>query len=168
LGSNILEADGELMENKVRGTAFDFGTIFYPGFESFGFGVSIRNFSPEFNYKVEKVGEDVDLEAFSAPLTYTIAIAMDILDLFGEHPDQSFVVDVDYLHPKDYTERIHVGGEFSYKDLFIVRSGYKFNYDEAGLTLGVGFHTGGIRVDYAYSDFGRFDAVNRISVGMGF
>mgnify|MGYP001031333821 CR=1 FL=1 len=165
LGSNEVVGPEEALEtseNKLSTLAYDFGTIFYPrfgGFESFGFGMSIRNFSPEVKY----------LEAgFQLPLTYTLGFAMDILDFFGEHPDNSFVVDIDAVHPRDYTERLHVGGEFWYKNMLALRGGYKFNYDEEGITLGVGINAGGIKLDYAYSEFGVFDVVNRVSLGMSF
>ena len=169
LGSNLIPmivggemAGTELKDNKVSGLAYDLGTIFYPkfsGIESFGFGMSIRNFSPQFKYAET---------AFQLPLTFTIGFAMDILDLYGKHPDQFLLVEIDALHPRDYSERLHLGAEYSYKDMMTVRTGYKFNYDEEGLTFGVGFNFGGLKLDYAYGDFGVFNVMNRISLGMAF
>jgi hypothetical protein len=92
---------------------------------------------------------------------------MDILDFIGEHSGRSFIVAVDALHPRAYTQRIHVGAEYTY-EMLSVRAGYKFNYDEAGLTMGVGFNVEGVKIDYAYEDFGRLNMVNRISLGMAF
>jgi hypothetical protein len=168
LGSNLLPVmeDGEMVgseleENKVSGLAYDFGTIFYPGFptESFRFGMTISNFSPQFKYSEE---------TFELPLTFKIGLAIDILDIFGEHPDRSFLVEMDVVHPRDYGQRLHFGGEYWYKDILAVRSGYKFNYDEEGLTLGLGLNMGGVKLSYAYSDFGVFNMVNRVSLGMAF
>ena len=146
-------------KNKVSTVAYDLGTIFYPGFKSFRLGMYIRNFSGAVKYKESD---------FQLPLTFKMGVAMDILDFFGEHPDNSFVVDIDAVHPRDYTERLHVGGEFWYKNMLALRGGYKFNYDEEGITLGVGINAGGIKLDYAYSEFGVFDNVNRISLGISF
>ncbi len=161
LGENLL-ANGETIENKVSGLAYDFGTIFYPGFKSFRMGMSIRNFSPQFKYQNT---------AFELPLKFTIGFAMDVLDFIGEH-NNSLLIAFDAIHPRDYTERIHLGGEYLFMDMIALRAGYKFNYDEEGLTGGVGFKSnfGGldIKVDYSYSDFGIFNAVNRFSFGLSF
>lgn len=161
LGQNLF-ADGSTVDNKVSGLAYDFGTIFYPGFKSFRLGMSIRNFSPQLKYQKTP---------FQLPLTFSLGFAMDILDLMGEHSN-SLIVAIDALHPRDYTERIQVGAEYMLMDMFALRGGYKFNYDEEGLTGGVGFKVdvGGfdVNIGYAYSDFGVFNSVSRFSVDLAF
>ncbi|HKJ69014.1 MAG TPA: PorV/PorQ family protein [bacterium] len=163
LGSNILRPDGEEIENRVSGVAYDIGTIFYPGFKSFRLGMSIRDFSPQFKYEET---------AFQLPLTFRIGFAMNVLDLVGGIPNNSLLISVDALHPRDYTERVHVGGEYSFGNLIALRAGYKTNYDEEGLSLGFGvnYEIAGIalRIDYAYTDFGVFNSVNRFTVGGSF
>lgn len=166
LGSNIIPtlAGTEIVststkENKTSGLAYDIGTIFYPGFKSFRLGMSITNFSPQLKYEEE---------SFQLPLTFKLGAAMDVLDLMGRHQDNSFVVDVEIVHPRDYSQRIHIGGEFWFKKMIAVRGGYKFNYDEEGLSAGFGFAIKGLQIDYAYSAFGRFDAVSRFSCGFAF
>lgn len=153
----------ETVSNEAGGFAFDFGTIYYPGFRSFRFGMSVRNFSPQLKYQEE---------TFELPLTFRIGAAMDVLDLVGGIPNNSLLISVDALHPRSYTERIHVGGEYWFRDLLALRGGYKFNYDEEGLSLGFGlkYPIAGInlRVDYAYTDFGVFTNVNRITIGSTF
>ena len=51
--------------------------------------------------------------------------------------------------------------------MFFLRGGYKFNYDEDGLTLGAGVNVKvagtQIRLDYAYGSFGIFDYIQRFS-----
>jgi hypothetical protein len=144
--------------NEVSTTAYDFGTIFYPGFKSLRFGMSVRNFSGAVKYEVYN---------FQLPLTFKLGIGMDVMDLFGEHQGQSFLLAIDAVHPRDYTQRLQIGGEYSIGALRL-RAGYKFNYDEEGLCAGCGIHTTGIKLDYAYSSFGAFDLVNRISLGISF
>lgn len=144
--------------NELSAIAFDFGTIFYPGFKSLRFGMSVRNFSNAVKYEVYN---------FQLPLTFKIGIGMDILDLFGEHPGQSFLLAIDAVHPRDYTQRLQIGGEYSIGVLKL-RAGYKFNYDEEGLCAGCGIQTTGLKLDYAYSAFGAFDMVNRVTVGVLF
>jgi hypothetical protein len=163
LGENLM-ADGSTMENKVDGLSFDFGTIFYPGFKSFRFGMSVRNFSADYQYEEE---------SFELPLTFTIGVAMNVLDFMeSQSENHSLVVAIDAIHPRDYTERIHLGTEYWFNNMFALRGGYKFNYDEEGLTAGLGVKLNvsnmNFKLDYAYTDFGVFDSVNRFSVGFSF
>ncbi len=161
LGESLM-ADGTTHDNTVADLAYDFGTIFYPGFQSLRFGMSVRNFSKELKY---------EQEGFQLPLTFTIGAAMDILDIVGEH-GSPLLIAIDAIHPRDYSERIHVGAEYVLMDMIALRGGYKFNYDEEGLTFGVGFNPSvagiDLKVDYAYSSFGIFDLVNRFSIGLSF
>ena len=162
LGESVLTAGGSSEENKVSGFAFDFGTIFYPGFESLRIGMSVNNFSSQFEYEEEP---------FQLPLTFRIGAAMDVLDLMGEHSNPLLLA-IDALHPRDYTERIHVGGEYWYNGFVALRAGYKFNYNEESFSLGAGVkHTVGgtsVKLDYSYSDLDIFDAVSRFSLGIAF
>jgi hypothetical protein len=161
LGSSRME-DGSDVVNELSSLAYDFGTIFYPGYKSLRVGMSIRNFSPQIKYEVE---------SFEMPLTFTIGTAMDILDILGEDHENALLLSVDAIHPRDYTERLHVGGEFLFMDMVAIRAGYKTNYDVEGLTLGAGidYVLSGInvRIDYAYSLMEYFDAVNRFSISLG-
>lgn len=162
LGSSVLKEGGKAVKNEVSGFAYDFGTIFYPGFRSLRVGMSIRNFSGQFQY------EDTP---FQLPLTFTVSAAMDVLDFIGEH-ESPLLLAIDAVHPRDYTERIHLGGEYWYNNMIALRAGYKFNYDEEGFSAGIGFkHTiAGInmKLDYAYSNMDVFDSVNRFSIGISF
>jgi hypothetical protein len=153
-------AAGYYMEdNKASTTAYDFGLLFYPGFKSFAFGMSVRNFSPRVEY--EKVG-------FELPLTFALGVGIDILDLFGDYPDYSFNIGVDMLHPRDWVEQYHVGGEFGYKNMIFLRAGYKFNYSIEDLNAGIGFGLAGVRLDYSYSKVELYDMVHRASAGFSF
>ncbi len=122
--------------------------------------MSVRNFSPQIKFQEE---------AFELPLTFRIGVAMDLFDFVGGLSNQSLVLGIDALHPRDYSERIHVGAEYMYSDLIALRAGYKFNYDEEGLNLGFGlkYGIGGVNVkfDYSYTSFGIFDGVNRFTIG---
>jgi len=155
-------SDGETVTNKVGGLAYDFGTIFYPGFKSFRLGMSVRNFSQQFKYAEE---------GFQLPLTFRIGFAMDMLDLLGDH-ENSLVLALDAIHPRDYTERIHVGGEFWWRNLLALRAGYKTNYDEQSFSLGFGFQQSfgatKLKIDYSYSAMERFSYINRFTFGAAF
>jgi hypothetical protein len=167
LGSTLIGTEWEasiatdtiVKENEISTLSYDFGLLFYPGFGSFAFGMSVRNFSPRVCY--EQVG-------FELPLTFTLGVGMDVLDFFGEHPDHSFNVGADMLHPRDWEEQYNIGGEFGYKNMIFIRVGYKFNYYAEGLNAGVGINMAGVKLDYSYSKHELYDMINRASIGFSF
>jgi hypothetical protein len=184
LGWNLeydpIDDDTSRSNNKVAGWAYDFGTIFYPGWKSFRFGMSVRNFSSEYDFGEwsETPGEDDEEEEeeeaqaqegrFELPLTFAMGVAIDLMDFVGGMDKQSLLLAVDALHPRDFKERLHLGLEYWYHDLVAIRGGYKFNYDTEGLTLGFGLKLAGFRLDYAYSSLKYFDALNRFTIAFGF
>ena len=161
--SNIIK-DGveKVKKNEISGIALDFGTVYYTGIRDLRLGFSITNFSRDYQY---------EKESFQLPLTMRIGLAMTVWRL----EDQNLSLSVDALHPRDYAEQINFGGEYWYKDFLALRAGYKFNYDEQGLTLGVGFNyqisknLGRLVFDYAYTSFGELlGSVNSFNIGFEF
>jgi len=166
LGTNDVfnEISGKVdtdVEQEVSNIVVDFGTLYYPGFKDFRFGMSLRNFSNQSDYYDQR---------FELPLSFDFGVAMDVLSLFAEGGSSKLTVAFDWIHPREYDERQHLGVEFSLLDMLFLRGGYKFNYDEEGLSAGVGvekaFGPAGLKVDFTYTDFGIFDSVTRISVGV--
>jgi len=158
---NIIENS----ENVVTNIIFDFGTLYYPGFHDLRFGASLRNFSNQSDYFDQR---------FELPLTLDFGVAMDVFQLFESipGPDNSHLtLAIDWVHPRDYSERLHLGLEYGFMEMFFLRSGYKFNYDEEGVSAGLGVYlkTGGygLRADYSYSAFGDFfGSANRLSMSI--
>lgn len=162
LGKNVIpvsDTTNTVFKNLASAVALDFGTIYFTGFKSLAFGMSVRDFSQEIKF---------ESEGFQLPLTFRIGVSMDVLDFFpASQGFQSLMVSVDAVHPRSYPEYINVGMEYTLADVLAVRSGYLFQRDEQGLTMGVGLHKrlGNIllAVDYASSPFGIFGTVNRLS-----
>ena len=156
---NIEETD-----NALSNIVFDVGTLYFPGFHDLRFGASVRNFSNQNDYFDQR---------FELPLMLDFGMAMDVLALFDAPGTRNsrLTVALDWVHPRDYSERLHAGFEYGFMDMVFLRGGYKFNYDEEGLTggLGVRFETGGygVRADYAYGAFGEFfGSVHRLVFGV--
>jgi hypothetical protein len=68
---------------------------------------------------------------------------------------------------------VNSGVEYWFMKTIAARAGYKGNYDQDGLTGGLGFRYSpaanlGLLADYAYADMGVFGATHRITVGMQF
>ncbi len=142
---------------------FDLGTSYYTGFKDLRFGMSLLNFSQELKYRAEQV---------PLPLTFKFGIAMDVTTLFMDNADHGFTISADALHPRDYTERLHFGGEYSFKNLIFLRGGYKTNYDEEDISFGGGLNLNvsgmALKLDYAYLRFEHFDAVHMFTFDFQF
>lgn len=148
---------------KIDAVAFDFGILYKTGYKSLNFGMSVRNFSTEYEY------ED---ESFQLPLTFKLGVSLDALDFFDvDNEMHSFLFSLDASHPRDFAEQVFVGGEYTFMKIFALRCGYSFPNDEqeftAGLGLKKGFSNYLIGVDYSYTRFGIFSDVHRFTVNIG-
>lgn len=159
LGESLMPETNKTKTNQAGGFAYDFGTMFYPGYKSLKLGMSFTNFSEQFKYEEE---------AFELPLTFKLGVAMNLFDIIGGPSNSSLNFEVNAIHPRDYTERVHLGGEFLYGNMLALRGGYKTNYDQESFSMGFGVKMSGFRVDYSYSAMGDFDGISRITVGAGF
>jgi hypothetical protein len=111
--------------------------------------MSVRNFSGEVMYEEE---------SFQLPLTFTMGVSMDLMDLVESASDQhSLLLSVDASHPRSYPEYIDLGLEYKFMDVFFARVGYMGNRDERGITFGSGVQVAGIQIDYSYTPFGIFN-----------
>ena len=152
-------------ENAINTVLLDFGTLYYTGFRDLRFGVALRNFSRQ---------EDYFDQRFEMPLTFDFGMAMDVLSITDpdfEDNGSSLTLAVDALHVRDYSMRVHTGLEYGFMDTVFLRGGYKFNYDEESFSAGLGLNTEmgglGFQADYAYTAFGIFEPVHRLTVGLG-
>lgn len=147
-------------ENKLDAIAFDFGILYYTGFKSLKFGMSVRNFSTELKYKND---------GFQLPLTFKLGLSADAMDFFDvDRSVHSLLISVDAAHPRDYPEQIFVGGEYTFYNTLSLRAGYSFPNDERNFSAGVGLKQSlsgvTLGIDYAYTPFGIFSDVHNFSV----
>lgn len=150
-------ADTVLVNNTLSPFVFDFGTQFKTGFKSLVFGMSVRNFSGEVKYASE---------GFQAPLVFTLGISMDLMD-FAEDlkSDHSLYCSIDASHHRDHPEQIKIGMEYRLMQMVCFRAGYaSSNNDETNFSYGIGVSKFGFTFDYAYTPYGVFDAVQRMTV----
>ena len=161
LGEAVVPA-GELqdttqtIDNDLSFVAFDFGTLFYTGWKSLAFGMSVRHFSQEKKFSAE---------SFQLPLVFTIGISMDLMDLTeGLGEMHSLVASIDATHYRSHPEQILVGLDYTFRKLLSLRGGFVTNNDEDNFSFGIGVTQFGLSVDYSYTPFGVFDNVKRITV----
>jgi hypothetical protein len=150
----------------ASGILFDFGIRYITGFRSVEIGASIQNFGPDVTYAVQ---------SFPVPMMFRAGIAADLVGpagLLAAGPAGNTVrAAFDLFHPNDYAQQAHLGLEYDFHNLLVLRGGYKFFYDSDGLTLGGGlnFASGGVgmSVDYSYGSMGTYlGHVQRVSLGV--
>ena len=158
LGESIIPAGDSTtakVKNEVSVLAFDFGTLFKTGVKSLAFGMSVRNFSEEIEYADE---------SFQLPLQFALGVSANVMDwLAADDKKQAMILSIDATHPRDHPEQVIFALEYKLRDMLSVRGGYVTNNDEDGPTFGFGLSKYGLQLDYAYTPFGVFDNVQRIT-----
>ncbi len=168
LGSSVIDVDqnGNFVneDNSLGAIAFDFGILYRTGFKSLNFGMSVRNFSAELKYKKE---------TFQLPLMFKIGLSIDAMDLFNvDKNTHSLIVAVDASHPRDYSEQIYLGAEYTFINMFSVRAGFVSPADEHNFSAGFGVKRNisgmNLGLDYAFQPYGVFNNVHRFTLSFSF
>lgn len=142
--------------NKLNPLAFDFGTIYQTGLKGMSFGMSIRNFAKEIKYAKE---------GFEIPLTFTMGIAIDLMNLLPETDlEQSAMLSVDASHYRAHAEQIKVGLDYTLFKMVSARVGYISSSGEEDISYGFGISKMGLCVDYSYTPYGLFGDITRMTV----
>lgn len=158
-----------LGEDSAQNFAVDIGTLFDVGVRGLKFGMNITNFGVDAKYERDQ---------FSLPINFRLGA---ILDVF-RNDFNSLVASFEGSHPNDNVEQIAFGVEYSIKQAFALRAGYRTNLeleeldkvDEPleGLSVGAGaaFSISEVnaQLDYAYSDLGFLNTAHRFTVSFEF
>jgi long-subunit fatty acid transport protein len=153
--------------------AFDVGSYYETGWKGIRIAMSAQNFSSQARWMYSG---DETRQSFEIPLLYRIGASIDLLggkDLFlgGDWNTHRFTLNMDAIHSNDYSERVHIGGEYVFLDQFALRGGYRFNYDEGNFSVGVGFNTHfsgvNVKLDYSYVNMDYLDSPHRFSLSFG-
>ena len=171
--------------------ALDVGTLFVTNFlNGMRIGAAVSNFGTDMKLEGrdartfhpvdpnntggnDRIPQNIEMDSWHLPLNFQFGVAVDAINT----DDHLLTLALDALHPTDNYESINVGGEYSFQRMFFVRGGYQslFLTDaEGGLSLGTGIlaplfgETMNARVDYAYTDFGRLQAVHVLAVSVLF
>ena len=189
LGVTVKYIQQKIWNSSATAIAMDLGVLFHSDIYGLRIGATITNFGtgmqidgkdllvqydidPNIYGNNDQILANLQTDEFPLPLTFRIGLAMDVLDT-EEH---RFTIAADALHPNDNSESVNVGAEYMFNNLIAFRVGYKslfLDNSEEGLTAGVGlnydFNTDfGVRVDYAYQDFGVLDYTQHFSLGIKF
>jgi len=154
----------DLIYQKANALVFDGGFLFDTKFKSIVIGASIRHFGSEVKF-VDK--------NYPLPQTFNIGVSAYLFSskdpLLFSLEDHSLLFSYDIIQPRDYDQMHSIGLEYSFKDMIFLRGGYTFNSDQEGISAGLGLVVNKYRVDYSYSDYGKYlNSVHRITIGFEF
>lgn len=189
LGGTVKYVQQKIWNSSASAFAVDLGVLFLSDIYGLRIAATITNFGTGMRMDGQDllVQHDIDpnnygnndqilaslrTDEFPLPLTFRIGLAMDIVDI----EQHRLTLAVDALHPNDNDESINIGGEYMFNNLIAFRLGYKslfLSNSEEGFTAGVGLNYDfasdfGVRVDYAYQDFGVLDYTQHFSLGVKF
>lgn len=178
VGGTLKYIEQSIAEYNSRGVAFDFGTLYHTGFRSLRLAMSTSNFGPDMGFDgsyLDKyyigtayVEQSRLFGGYDLPLNFRLGLAYDFeLPAAGR-----LTAALDATHPSDYSERLHLGAEYAWDETVFIRGGYVANAEEMDFSAGCGFNlktsAGSARLDYAYSNFGVFNAVHRFGLCVSF
>lgn len=189
VGTTVKYIQETIWHSSASAMAFDIGVLFTTPYEKLRLGANMANFGPKMQMNgrdilfsqdpnpdqegnVEIVNAEFLTDSHPLPLIFRIGLAWDAIKL----ADHSIVLATDAAHPNDNSEYLNVGVEYSFRDLFSLRSGMRnvFETDgEQGLTFGAGLNLRldralRIRFDYAYADFGRLEQTHWLTLDLAF
>jgi hypothetical protein len=170
VGGNVRWMRQTIAELSMNNWSFDFGTMYYTGFQSLRVAVAARNFGPDSKFGGWSEEFQTESDNVRMPLDFRVGMAMDFLE--GEQSPHLLTVVVEGDHPNDGREKFQVGVSYGFEKRFFLRGGYKFNYDVQRFTFGAGisYPFGGCvgTINYAYVDFGELTQVHMFSLGFSF
>ncbi len=154
----------DLVAESASSLVFDGGLVYDTGYRSVKISATVRQFGPEVKFVEEK---------FPLPQTFNIGVSAYLMspnqNMFRTSENHKLLVAFDMVQPRDFDQQYNVGMEYGFNDMVFLRGGYKINYDEEGLALGMGIHLQNYRFDYSFNDYGEFlDGVHRFTLGLNF
>ena len=162
----------ETLDDATTGNwAIDIGTYYHTGIKSLRLAMLGQNFGPDTEFTQYDEQIQIPPSQVRMPMVFKLGAAFDLVEQSEDQP-HLLTVATEFTHPNDGDEKMHVGAEYGLRNLAYLRGGYRFNYDEEGLTAGGGLNLKrdqyGISVDYAYIEFGRLGSVHVVTVGFDF
>lgn len=169
----VLKYVREDLDTEVSNSwAVDLGTMYDTNWRTVRLSMAIRNFGPEiqldggfYDYvNGQQQSTQTEWLEYSYPLSFRMGLAADPLST----PTQRLTVSAELEHPSDNIERINLGGEYAFQEMFFLRGGYTFRHDTLGLSAGLGVKWSTFSIDYAYSHYGVLEGVHRFGIQFGF
>ncbi|NOZ63257.1 MAG: PorV/PorQ family protein [Calditrichaeota bacterium] len=108
-------------------------------------------------------------DPWDIPLLFRFGVATDIVNA----DNFRLTFSSELMDSRDFIHRIATGGEICIKKMLTLRSGYRFNDSQAGLSVGAGFdfqllRKFAMKLDYAYNDYQILNNVQTFSIILTF
>ena len=170
-GGSVKYIEETLDKLKMRGVMIDLGTYYRTGLGSTRFAVTVSNFGNELapDGQVTLVGnrEVNEWQSFAPPTVFRIGFAMEPY----QSEEHRITASIQLNHPNDNSENVSLGAEYSWREMFFVRGGYRFNVDGQNYSFGVGVQApisiAEFTFDYAYSNLELLGSAHRFSIILG-
>ncbi len=169
VGGNLRFIQERIDDAKTSTWSLDIGTVFNTGYKTLRVSMLGRHFGPDAEFRDYKDRIQKTPFRIKTPMQLSLGAAMDLLEESATSPHR-WTVALEYILPNDGSKKVNFGSEYVFMKMFSLRAGYRFNYDEEGLTLGGGlnYELQGrkINLDYAYLAVGIFNQVHLFSFGI--
>ncbi|HDP98029.1 MAG TPA: PorV/PorQ family protein [bacterium] len=191
LGITMKYISQNIYNESASTVAVDVGTYLRTGYKGIIIGMSFSNFGgtlklsgrdlirPYDPNPANTLSTNVDsrlyTEPWPLPVNFRVAIAMELVgatDGFFSSFDNRLTLAIDGLHPNDDTEKLNLGFEYSWREMFFARLGYGTGYDLNELAYGGGLKFGAagsiFTFDYAFAPYGELDNIHHFTIGLEF
>jgi long-subunit fatty acid transport protein len=189
LGISTKYINERIWHTSANGFALDIGALYQTQWQGLRMGFSLSNFGTNLqlsgrdllnavdpdknNSGVENINVNYSTGEFPLPLIFRFGLSKQFEVITEQH---RITFSADVSHPSNNVESINIGLEYMLYKMIAMRAGYESLFDKNsinGLTFGLGisadFYGGiGTYFDYAYADWGVFNAVHRLSLRMTF
>ncbi len=174
IGVGVKYLHESLWDYSASTVAFDVGTYYTVGYRGIQLAMSAQNFAGSVGWLDEGTADRT--EGYDLPLVFRVGVSANLVGtnaFVGLDGPHRVVGSIEAINTNDFSERLHLGAEYVYDDLFAVRGGYRLNYAEGNWSLGAGLTppaVGGVRmrVDYAYVGYEFLSAPHRFTVAFAF
>ena len=172
-GVTVRYVDETLAGLKMRNVYLDLGAYYWTGFGTTRFAFVVSNFGtssrPSGSVDVFGVGTVVEFEDFQAPTQMKLAFAFDPVN----SGSSTLTSTIQLNHPTDNRENVVIGGEYTWRNILMLRAGYQLNVDAqgvpslgAGVRVPVSFAKAGF--DYSFADFDDLGDVHRFTISLSY
>jgi hypothetical protein len=173
LGVGVKYLHETLWDHGAGAVAFDVGTNYDVGYNGLRLAMAAQNLGGAVHFLADTLTDRT--EGYDLPLVFRVGVSGNLVgaDAFvGMDGPHRLVAAVEAINTNDYSERLHLGAEYTFNDLFAVRGGYRLNYAEGNWSVGAGLSPtiSGVRMrfDYAYVGYEFLDAPHRFTVSFAY
>ena len=189
-GITLKYVQQKIWNEKASGTALDLGVFYDTGYKNLRIGMSMTNFGsdmalsgkdlrraidiePNFEGNNPRLGAELETDEWPMPLTFRVGLAIDAWST----QTQRLTIALDAMHPNDNSESTSIGAEYSFREFFFIRGGYRQAFsdisDDGGMTGGFGLayrvsNDVTAHFDYVFQDYGDLGTPQMWTLGATF